>query len=53
MTDAVGPAAWCEHGPGCHDGQVPSAATAPAGARAWLLIEHAGPWAAEAVQTAL
>jgi hypothetical protein len=47
------PPAWCEHGSGGHDGGVPSAATAPSGARAWLLIESDGPWAAEAVQTAL
>ena len=45
--------AWCEHGPGGHDGAAPSAATAPAGARAWLLIEFDGPWAAEATATAL
>ncbi|MGH3166589.1 MAG: sucrase ferredoxin [Trebonia sp.] len=44
---------WCEHGPGGHDGGVPSAATAPAGARAWLLIESEGPWASEATATAL
>jgi hypothetical protein len=47
------PLAWCEHGPGGHDGDVPSSATAPTGARAWLLIEFDGPWAAEAVATAL
>lgn len=55
MTDAGtgrGLPAWCEHGPG-HDGGLPSAATAPANARAWLLIECAGPWAAEATATAL
>jgi hypothetical protein len=46
------PPAWCEHGRG-HDGGVPSAATAPAGARAWLLIEFDGPWAAEATATEL
>ena len=48
-----GAAAWCEHGTGYHDGGVPSAATAPTGSRAWLLIGHSGPWAAEAVATAL
>jgi hypothetical protein len=47
------PPAWCEHGPGGHDGGVPSSATAPSGARAWLLIECDGPWAAEAVETPL
>jgi hypothetical protein len=44
---------WCEHGPGQHDGGVPSHATAPAGSRAWLLIEHYGLWEERAVQTAL
>ena len=47
------PPAWCEHGPGGHEDGAPSAATAPAGARAWLLIEFDGPWAAEATATAL
>lgn len=45
--------AWCEHDSGCHDVGVPAAATAPAGALAWLLIEFDGPWAAEATATAL
>lgn len=44
---------WCEHAAGGHDDGAPSAATAPAGARAWLLIESAGPWASEATATAL
>jgi hypothetical protein len=44
---------WCEHDPGQHDGAVPSHATAPAGSRSWLLIEHYGLWAERAVQTAL
>jgi hypothetical protein len=47
------PPAWCEHGPGGHDGGMPSSATAPSGAGAWLLIESAGPWAAEALETPL
>lgn len=52
-------AAWCEHGSCAHDpaaygsGGLSSAGTAPVNARAWLLIEHDGPWAAEAVETAL
>lgn len=46
------PPAWCEHGGG-HDGGVPSAATAPANARAWLLIEFGGRWSDEATTTAL
>lgn len=37
----------CEHGEGCHAGLVDSSASAPEDARAWLLIEHQGPWAAE------
>ena len=45
--------AWCEHEAGGHADGAPSAATAPAGARAWLLIECDGPWAAEATETAL
>jgi hypothetical protein len=44
---------WCEHGPGQHDGSVPSHATAPAESRSWLLIEHYGLWAEQAVQTML
>lgn len=47
------PPSWCEHGPGQHDGGVPSHASAPEKSRAWLLIEHDGPWAAEAVSTPL
>lgn len=53
MTDDNSAPAWCEHGPGCHDVGGPAAATAPAGARAWLLVEYAGRWAAEATATAL
>jgi hypothetical protein len=53
LTDVTSIPSWCGHDPGHHDGTVPSAATAPVASRAWLLIEHAGPWAAEAVQTAL
>ena len=37
----------CEHGAACHDGSAPSMATAPEASRAWLLIEHPGPWPAE------
>jgi hypothetical protein len=37
----------CEHGAECHDGTSPSTASAPEAARAWLLIEHPGPWPAE------
>jgi hypothetical protein len=43
----------CPHGPGSHDGTEPSAATAPSTSRAWLLIEHPGPWPAEAADAAL
>jgi hypothetical protein len=46
-------AARCEHGVACHDGSESSAATAPEASRAWLLIEHDGPWPAEAVDAAL
>jgi hypothetical protein len=37
----------CEHGAACHDGTAPSMATAPEASRAWLLIEHPGPWPTE------
>jgi hypothetical protein len=34
----------CEHGAASHDGTEPSMASAPEASRAWLLVEHAGPW---------
>jgi hypothetical protein len=37
----------CEHGADSHDGSQPSHASAPEASRAWLLIEHPGPWPAE------
>lgn len=45
----------CEHGAECHDGTEPSlaSASAPEAARAWLLVEHPGPWAAEPTETPL
>jgi hypothetical protein len=43
----VGEHRACEHGTACHDGTAPSMATAPEASRAWLLIEHQGPWPAE------
>jgi hypothetical protein len=46
-------AAVCEHGTECHDGTEPSAASAPEASRAWLLIEHPGPWPHEAAGAAL
>jgi hypothetical protein len=36
--------AECEHGSGSHSGAEPSMASAPEASRAWLLIEHPGPW---------
>ena len=45
-------AAVCEHGAECHDGTESSAASAPEASRAWLLIEHAGPWPHEAAEAA-
>jgi hypothetical protein len=36
--------AGCEHGAASHDGTEPSGASAPEASRAWLLIEHPGPW---------
>jgi hypothetical protein len=44
---ALAPGA-CGHGAACHDGTESSAASAPANARAWLLVEHLGPWPEEA-----
>jgi hypothetical protein len=46
----------CEHGTACHDGTLPSsaaAASAPEASKAWLLIEHPGPWPAEPTEAAL
>ena len=43
----------CEHGAECHDGTEPSLASAPEASRAWLLIEHPGPWPHEAADAAL
>jgi hypothetical protein len=34
----------CEHGVASHDGTELSMASAPEASRAWLLIEHPGPW---------
>jgi hypothetical protein len=45
-------AAVCEHGAECHDGTESSAASAPEASRAWLLIEHPGPWPDEAAGAA-
>ena len=45
--------AACEHGAECHDGTEPSLASAPEASRAWLLIEHPGPWPHEAADAAL
>ncbi|MQA86766.1 MAG: sucrase ferredoxin [Streptosporangiales bacterium] len=36
----------CVHGPDGHDGRLPLYGTATERARAWLLIEHPGPWPA-------
>ncbi|HLK00711.1 MAG TPA: sucrase ferredoxin [Streptosporangiaceae bacterium] len=43
----------CEHGIAYHDGTVPSAVSAPEKSRAWLLVEHLGPWPAEPLEAAL
>ena len=45
--------AECEHGAGSHDGTEPSMASAPEASRAWLLIEHPGPWPHEAASAVL
>lgn len=41
----------CAHAAGSHDGAIDSRGTAPGDARAWLLIEHPGPWAAKPLDT--
>jgi len=46
-------AAVCEHGTECHDGTEPSSASAPEASRAWLLIEHPGPWPHEPAEATL
>jgi Sucrase/ferredoxin-like len=43
----------CAHGAGCHTGAEAAVGTAPEQARSWLLIEHDGPWPAEATEAAL
>jgi hypothetical protein len=43
----------CEHGAACHDGTESSAASAPEASRAWLLVEHPGPWPPEAIEAEL
>jgi hypothetical protein len=43
----------CEHGTASHDGTEPSMASAPEASRAWLLIEHPGPWPHEPTEAAL
>ena len=43
----------CEHGVECHDGSEPSTASAPEASRAWLLIEHPGPWPHDAADAQL
>ena len=46
-------AAQCEHGAASHDGTEPSMASAPEASRAWLLVEHPGPWPHEPTETVL
>ena len=43
-TCRVASAACCDHGAGWHEGTEPFIASAPVDSRAWLLIEHPGPW---------
>lgn len=43
----------CEHGAESHDGTASSMASAPEASRAWLLIEHAGPWPHEPAEAVL
>jgi hypothetical protein len=48
----MNPVDYCEHGQDCHAGLADTSASAPEASRAWLLIEHPGPWDAKPVQTA-
>jgi hypothetical protein len=43
----------CAHCPGSHTGELPCLASATQKARAWLLVEHPGPWAEEIEDTSL
>ena len=43
----------CEHGTASHDGTESSSASAPEASRAWLLIEHPGPWPREPAEAVL
>jgi hypothetical protein len=43
----------CEHGAECHNGNIASMASAPEASRAWLLVEHPGPWPHEAAEALL
>ena len=43
----------CEHPAGIHRGEVPVLASATVGARFWLLVEHAGPWASKVSDSVL
>jgi hypothetical protein len=43
----------CEHDAGSHVGEVPAHASAPVASRAWLLVEHPGPWTEQAAETPL
>ncbi|GAA3226923.1 sucrase ferredoxin [Actinocorallia longicatena] len=43
----------CEHCTGSHTGELPCLATATTKARAWLLLEHPGPWAERIEQMGL
>ena len=43
----------CEHGAASHDGMESSVASAPEASRAWLLIEHPGPWPHEPAEAVL
>jgi Sucrase/ferredoxin-like len=45
--------AACEHGVASHDGTESSVASAPEASRAWLLIEHPGPWPPEPAEVIL
>lgn len=41
----------CDHGFGAHETDVDARGSAPDNARAWLLLEHSGPWEARPLDT--
>src|SRR5262245_14052225 len=53
MSGGSLPENGCTHCAGCHTGRRPYLASATAGSRGWLLVEHPGPWGGEIETTPL